>query len=116
MRARLFAVAVSGLLMLPLAACASSDPSPGATGRAEPAPGVCDGVPKCRVVANTDVDGDGRPDPVGFVVESEKRVVVRGTTVRSARFMASRVVALVEHPAGEDHRQPDHSGRRAQGE
>ena len=24
-----------------------------------------------------------------------------GSTVRSARFMASRVVALVEHPAGE---------------
>jgi hypothetical protein len=80
MRARLFAAAVSGLLMLPLSACASSDPSPGATARAEPAPGVCDGVPKCRMVANTDVDGDGRPDEVGFVVESKNRVVVRVTT------------------------------------
>jgi hypothetical protein len=39
-----------------------------------------------------------------------------GTTVRSARFMASRVVALVEHPAGEDHRDADQSGRPAQRE
>jgi hypothetical protein len=80
MCARLFATAVAGLLMLPLAACASSDPSPGAAGRAAPVPGVCDGVPKCRVVANTDVDGDGRADEVGFVVESKRRVTVRVTT------------------------------------
>jgi hypothetical protein len=35
----------------------------------------------------------------GVVEVSE--VTRGGTTVRSARFMASRVVALVEHPAGE---------------
>jgi hypothetical protein len=35
----------------------------------------------------------------GLVEVSE--VTRGGTTVRSARFMASRVVALVEHPAGE---------------
>lgn len=36
----------------------------------------------------------------GLVEVSE--VTRGGTTVRSARFMASRVVALVEHPAGEN--------------
>jgi hypothetical protein len=35
----------------------------------------------------------------GVVEVSE--VTRGGTSVRSARFMASRVVALVEHPAGE---------------
>jgi hypothetical protein len=35
----------------------------------------------------------------GVVEVSE--VTRGGSTVRSARFMASRVVALVEHPAGE---------------
>ena len=35
----------------------------------------------------------------GIVEVSE--VTRGGTAVRSARFMASRVVALVEHPAGE---------------
>jgi hypothetical protein len=35
----------------------------------------------------------------GVVEVSE--VTRGGTAVRSARFMASRVVALVEHPAGE---------------
>lgn len=35
----------------------------------------------------------------GLVEVSE--VTRGGTTIRSARFMASRVVALVEHPAGE---------------
>ncbi len=35
----------------------------------------------------------------GLVEVSE--VTRGGTAVRSARFMASRVVALVEHPAGE---------------
>jgi hypothetical protein len=35
----------------------------------------------------------------GLVEVSE--VTRGGSTVRSARFMASRVVALVEHPAGE---------------
>jgi hypothetical protein len=99
MRARLFAAAVSGLLLLPLAACASSDPSPGATGRAEPAPGVCDGVPKCRVVASTDVDGDGRPDEVGFVVESKKRVVVRVTT--AAGETVGRDLDTMWFPRGE---------------
>jgi len=99
MRARLFAAAVAGLLMLPLAGCASSDPSPGAIGRAEPAPGVCDGVPKCRVVANIDVDGEGRPDEVGFVVESKKRVVVRVTT--AAGETASRELDTMWFPRGE---------------
>jgi len=45
----------------------------------------------------------------GLVEVSE--VTRGGTTVRSARFMASRVVALVEHPAGEaDATDPDASG------
>lgn len=45
----------------------------------------------------------------GLVEVSE--VTRGGTTVRSARFMASRVVALVEHPAGEaDGSRPDALG------
>jgi hypothetical protein len=35
----------------------------------------------------------------GFVEVSE--VTRTGTPVRTARFMASRILALVEHPAGE---------------
>lgn len=35
----------------------------------------------------------------GFVEVSE--VTRTGTAVRTARFMASRILALVEHPAGE---------------
>jgi hypothetical protein len=47
----------------------------------------------------------------GVVEVSE--VTRGGTTVRSARFMASRVVALVEHPAGEsDGTGPDRSPGR----
>jgi hypothetical protein len=33
-----------------------------------------------------------------------------GEPVRRARFMASRVLALVEHPASEDRRKPDQVG------
>lgn len=33
-------------------------------------------------------------------------VTRNGEPVRTARFMASRVLALVEHPANEDRRQP----------
>lgn len=35
-----------------------------------------------------------------------------GTPVRTARFMASRVVALVEHPAGREDDEPARGGRR----
>jgi hypothetical protein len=44
----------------------------------------------------------------GTVEVSE--VTRSGQTVRSARFMASRVIALVEHPAAEERRDP--RGRR----
>lgn len=47
----------------------------------------------------------------GTVEVSE--VTRSGQTVRSARFMASRVVALVEHPAADgDQREPGSTGRR----
>ena len=36
----------------------------------------------------------------GFVTVSE--VTRSGTPVRTARFLTNRVIALVEHPAGED--------------
>ena len=40
-----------------------------------------------------------------------------GQAVRSARFMASRVVALVEHPAGDEEADAEHRARsqRARG-
>jgi len=41
----------------------------------------------------------------GIVEVSE--VTRGGTTVRTARFMASRVLALVEHPAAAKERRPD---------
>lgn len=36
-----------------------------------------------------------------------------GQPVRTARFMASRVVALVEHPAGEQPAEPEHQPARS---
>ena len=38
-----------------------------------------------------------------------------GQAVRTARFMASRVVALVEHPADADREGPGRPGRRSGG-
>lgn len=51
------------------------------------APGVCDGVRGCKVVARVDVDGDGTKDAVGVARRSGKgapegRVVVRVRTDR----------------------------------
>ena len=36
------------------------------------APGVCDGLAGCRVVAHADVDGDGHPDTVGVASRGAK--------------------------------------------
>ncbi len=75
MRGRFWAAAVSGLLMLSLLGCGNASTVRTAT-PAKPATGVCDGVAKCHVVANTDVDGDGVRDQVGFVVQTKRHVVV----------------------------------------
>lgn len=51
---------------------------------AEAASGVCSGVPRCRVVAHTDVTGDGARDAVG-VARRGKNGAERGSvTVRCA--------------------------------
>jgi hypothetical protein len=50
----------------------------------------------------------------GVVEVSE--VTRGGTPVRTARFMASRVVALVEHPAADEDRRVDVTTRRRMGE
>jgi hypothetical protein len=60
---------------------ARSAPLLGMASTAEP--GVCDGVPGCRVVARVDVDGDGRRDSVGVARpggDTGRRVVVRVRT------------------------------------
>lgn len=96
MRARLLVAGACALVALPLSACASQTTT---SVRDEPARGVCDGVAQCRVVADEDVDGDGRGDQVGFVVESKKRVVVRVTT--AAGRTLSRGLDTVWFPKGE---------------
>ena len=50
----------------------------------------------------------------GVVEVSE--VTRGGTPVRTARFMASRVIALVEHPAGDEDRRVDVTTRRRLGQ
>ena len=50
----------------------------------------------------------------GVVEVSE--VTRGGTPVRTARFMASRVVALVEHPAADEDRRVDVTTRRRLGQ
>ncbi len=50
----------------------------------------------------------------GVVEVSE--VTRGGTPVRTARFMASRVIALVEHPAADEDRRVDVQTRRRMGE
>ncbi len=50
----------------------------------------------------------------GTVEVSE--VTRSGQTVRSARFMATRVIALVEHPAAEERRPAGTRGRREGGQ
>ncbi len=50
----------------------------------------------------------------GVVEVSE--VTRGGTPVRTARFMSSRVIALVEHPAADEDRRVDVTTRRRLGE
>jgi hypothetical protein len=50
----------------------------------------------------------------GVVEVSE--VTRGGTPVRTARFMASRVIALVEHPAADEDRRVEVTTRRRMGE
>ncbi len=50
----------------------------------------------------------------GVVEVSE--VTRGGTPVRTARFMASRVIALVEHPAADEDRRVDVTTRRRLGQ
>jgi hypothetical protein len=68
-------------------------------GAAEPATGVCQGVERCQVVAETDVDGDGVRDQVGFVSESEHRVVVHVKTATGQRLR--RGMNITWFPRGE---------------
>ena len=98
MRGRAWTVAVSGLLTLSLLGCGSASSDRTAT-PAAPATGVCNGVAKCHVVANTDVDGDGVRDQVGFVVESKRHVVVHVKTATGQRV--SRGMDVLWFPRGE---------------
>ena len=85
MRIRSLTLAVTGVLALAASGCAQDDqagtaaePKPAA--QAKPTTGVCDGVPGCDVVADTDVDGDGVADQVGFVVKTRQEVAVHVKT------------------------------------
>jgi len=98
MPGRFWAAAVSGLLTLSLLGCGNASSGRSAT-PAEPATGVCDGVAKCQVVANSDVDGDGVRDQVGFVVESKRHVVVHVKTATGQQV--SRGMDVLWFPRGE---------------
>jgi hypothetical protein len=98
MRGRFWAAAASGLLTLSLLGCASPSNDRTAT-PAQPATGVCTGVAKCRVVANTDVDGDGVRDQVGFVVSTKRHVVVYVKTATGQRV--NRGMDVLWFPRGE---------------
>jgi hypothetical protein len=96
MRRRLLASLLSGLVGVGLAGCASPQAE---TEPAAPAPRVCAGIPKCKVVARTDVDGDGVRDQVGFVVPARDRVVVHVATASGDRMR--RGLDTVWFPRGE---------------
>ncbi len=100
MRGRLLAAAVSAMstVAVGVAGCAAPDTTTPAA-PAKPATGVCVGVDKCRVVASEDVDGDGVPDQVGFVVASERRVVVHVKTAAGDRLRHS--MPVLWFPRGE---------------
>ena len=98
MRGRFWVAAVSGLLTLSLVGCGSATNERTAT-PAEPATGVCNGVAKCHVVAEADVDGDGVRDQVGFVADSERHVVVHVKTATGDRV--SRGLDVIWFPRGE---------------
>lgn len=87
--------------MLSLVGCGgtSSDRTAAPASPSAPATGVCDGVPKCHVVANTDVDGDAVRDQVGFVVETKRHVVVYVKTATGQRV--SRGMDVLWFPRGE---------------
>lgn len=98
MHARVAVGVVSGLLALSVIGCgAPREAAPRAA--VVPATGVCTGVQKCAVVADTDVDGDGVQDQVGFVVESKKRVVVRVKTATG--HLLHRELSVLWFPRGE---------------
>jgi hypothetical protein len=61
-----------------------------------------------RVEIVVAADDGSRTYEIVEVVE----VTRTGEPVRTARFMASRVVALVEHPASESRGRPEPSGNR----
>jgi hypothetical protein len=82
MRGLLCTVAVSKLLVL--TGCGAETARD--AGAVQPATGVCRDVEQCQVVAETDVDGDGVRDQVGFVSESEHRVVVHVKTAGGQRM------------------------------
>jgi len=98
MRGRFWAAAVSGLLTLSLLGCGNASTERTAT-PAKPATGVCNGVAKCRVVANDDVDGDGVRDQVGFVAETKRHVVLYVKTATGQRV--SRGMDVLWFPRGE---------------
>ena len=98
MRGRLLAAAVSAMstVAVGVAGCAAPDTATPAA-PAKPATGVCVGVDTCRVVASEDVDGDGVPDQVGFVVASERRVVVHVKTAAGDRLRAQHHQDFMRH-------------------
>ncbi len=98
MQGRFRTVAVSALLMLSLAGCGAADSGREAVAP-RPAAGVCDRVEQCRVVAQTDVDGDDVRDQVGFVSESKRRVTVHVKTASGQRLRRS--LAVTWFPRGD---------------
>lgn len=104
MRGRLLSGIVTGVLLTVTAAACGSP----AERTAQEVPGVCSGVPDCRVVARTDVDGDGSPDQVGFVSAasspsppsvSRSTVVVRVST--AAGDLLRHPLKVLWFPRGE---------------
>lgn len=101
MRGRRFATRfalLTGALALGLTGCGNNTTEPAAA-PAEPATGVCVGVQDCKVVSRPDVDGDGVRDQVGFVAESERRVVVHVKTAAGQKLQ--RGLTVMWFPRGE---------------
>lgn len=57
------------------------------------APGVCDGVARCRVVAHVDVNGDGTPDGVG-IARRGANGAERGAVIVRVRTRPGHIVSV----------------------
>lgn len=68
-------------------------PTTAASADVAAAPGVCDGVARCRVVAHVDVNGDGSPDAVGIARRGADGAA-RGAVIVRVRTAPGHIVSV----------------------